>query len=405
MLHRKIKFLSLVLIRLPIKLIAFLPALILVLTARLIRPVFLIRFERLICWRIGHFAGNTEMYLCEHDAGINKPETHFLDIWYYPCAPCNYQLARMFKRVLHIGHATLLGLVDIINNVIPGGELHRIGVNTKSDRDVHNLLEKFPPHLSFLPDEEKQGQMGLRSLGIPEGKPFICLAIRDNAYLNNQTPHLDWSRHDYRDCDIQNYILAAKKLAEKGYYVVRIGAVVNEAMKVDHPLIIDYATNGMRSDFMDIYLGAKCTFCISSTMGFDAIPVMFRRPVVYVDNSQLNYIRTENPDSITIVKKYWKRDEGRFMTFKEIVESGTGTLWLSSEYEALGIDLVESTPEEIAAVVLEMEERLRGSWKSTKEDERLQQSFWEMFPKSDYHGEMYSRVGTEFLRQHRDWLE
>jgi putative glycosyltransferase (TIGR04372 family) len=403
--YRKIKFLLLVLIKLPFQLISFLPALILVLTARLIRSIFLIRFERIFANRIGHFAGNIEQYLCELDAGINKPETYFLDIWYLPCAPCNYQLTRMWKRVLHIGPSAFFGVVAIINDVIPGGNLHRIGNNTKDDRDVHNLLERFPPHLSFLPDEEKRGQMGLRSLGIPDKKPFICLVVRDSAYLNNQSSHLDWSRHNHRDCDIQNYILASQKLTEKGYYVIRMGAVVKEEMATDDPMIINYATNGMRSDFMDIYLGAKCAFCISNSMGFDAVPVIFRRPVVYVDTSQLNAIRTENPDSITIVKRYWKRDEKRYMTFQEIFETGAYKFEVSNEFEAMGIDLVESSPEEISSIVIEMEERLSGNWKSTKDDERLQQSFWKMFPKSNYHGKIYSRIGAEFLRQHREWLQ
>jgi putative glycosyltransferase (TIGR04372 family) len=410
---RKLKLLSLVLSRLPIQLIAFLPALILVLTARLIRPIFLIRFENFISNRIGHFALNIEQYLCELDAGINIPKTRFFDIWYHSCTPCNYQLARMWKRVLHIGPAILFELVGNINDVIPGGELHRIDWSIVGrDRDVHNLLDKFPPHISFLPNEERRGKMGLRSLGIPDDAPFVCLTVRDSAYLNDQSPHLDWSRHNFRNCDIQNYILVSRKLAERGYYVIRIGAVVKEAMDVDHPMIIDYATNGMRSDFMDIYLGAKCTFCISTSLGFDSVPIIFRRPVVFVDSSPLEVIRTWSIDYISTFKKYWKRDEDRFMTFQEIFESGAGKFTVQSEFEALGIDLVESTPEEIADVVLEMDERLRGVWKSTQEDERLQQSFWEMFPRGflknasiPLHGEIYSRVGVEFLRQHREWLE
>ena len=370
----------------------------------------MIRFEELISNRIGHLAGNIEIYLCELDAGINIPETRFFDIWYHSCAPCNYQLARMWKRVLHIGPGILFRMVDTINNVIPGGELHRIHWNIiGKDRDVHNVLDQFPPHLSFLPNEERRGEMELRSLGIPDDAPFVCLIVRDSVYLNNQSPHLDWSRHNFRDCNIQNYILAARKLAERGYYVIRVGALVKEVMDVDHPMIIDYATNGKRSDFMDIYLGAKCAFCISTSLGIDGIANIFRRPLVFVDCVPLEIIFTSRLNDIATFRKHWKRDEERFMTFQEIFESGAGQFMLSSEFEAMGIDLVESTPEEIAAVVLEMEERLRGTWKSTKEDEKLQQSFWEMFPRSNHkqflHGEIYLRVGAEFLSQHREWLE
>jgi putative glycosyltransferase (TIGR04372 family) len=402
---RKIKFLLLFFLKLPLQLIFFFPAILFVLISRLLQPIFLVRFEKFLSNRIGHFAGNIEQYLCELDAEINKPKKNFIDFWYHPCPPCNAQLSRMWGRVLNVAPRHMFVLVEIINNFIPGGDLHKIGHNTNNDRDTNNLLEKFPPHLSFLNEEARLGMIGLKSLGIPDGKPFICLAVRDSAYLHNQSPHLDWTRHNYRDGDIQNYILAADKLTQKGYYVVRMGAIVNQSMKTDNPFIIDYATNGTRSDFMDIYLGAKCTFCISNTMGFDAVPVIFRRPVLYIDNPQLGTIRTENSNSISTIKKYWKQDQNRLLTFKEIFEAGFDALWFSQEYEENGIKLIESNPVEIAAVALEMEGRLSGKWQSTKDDERLQNLFWEIFPQSDYHGEIKSRIGAEFLSQNQDLLE
>lgn len=71
-----------------------------------------------------------------------------------------------------------------------------------------------------------------------------------------------------------------------------MGSAVSKVFKVDNPKIIDYATNGMRSDFMDIYLAAKCLFCISTGLGFDAVPTVFRRPVVYVNHTPVGYLHT-----------------------------------------------------------------------------------------------------------------
>jgi len=404
---RKLKLVFMLIIKLPVVLVMLVPALSVLLVARIIRPVFLIRFNRLVSWRIGHFAGNTELYLCELDAGINKPEIPFIDIWYYPTASCNRQLATMWNRVLHIGPTFLLRLVDRINAMIPGGGPHQIGDNTKADRDMFNLLERFPLHLNFLPDEEKKGKAGLRAMGIPDGASFVCLAVRDDAYLNDQSPHLDWSRHKHRDSNIQDFVLAAEELTERGYYVLRMGVLVNEALNVDNPMIIDYATNGMRSDFMDIYLGANCTFCVSTSLGFDAISTIFRRPVVYVDVSPLGVIRTNNSNYISTAKKYWLRNEKRLMSFQESFDTGAALFWLSDEFETMGIELIASTPEEIKSVVLEMEERLSGKWKQLEEDERLQQRFWELFPMNEYNGEdseINSRIGTDYLRRHEEWV-
>jgi len=379
--------------------------LVLVLVMRLIRPWILIRINVLVSERIGHLAGNTELYLCEQEVGINVPEGRYIDLWYHNWPICNWQLARMWNRVLHVGPRWLLAPVKMVNDLIPGGELHKINSNTQVDVDVHNFMDRFPPHLGFLPKEEERGQIDLQALGIPEGSPFVCLSVRDSSYLNKSVPWKSWGYHNYRDCSIQNYILAAQKLAERGYYVVRMGAVVQEAINLEHPMIIDYATNGMRSEFMDIYLAAKCSFSIVGNAGFEAVPYIFRKPIVYTDHVPLGMIRTDSERLISTTKKHWLRDENRFMTLREILQSDIGFSWHSSLYENMGIDLIESTPEEIAAACLEMDERVNGNWQGSKEDDELQRRFWEMFPKTEFHGEIRALIGTDFLRRHNAGLD
>ncbi len=39
--------------------------------------------------RIGHFAGNTELYCCERDAGINLPKQRHIDLFYVDKEVCN----------------------------------------------------------------------------------------------------------------------------------------------------------------------------------------------------------------------------------------------------------------------------------------------------------------------------
>jgi len=267
---RKIKLLFRELFKLLLCILAI-PA---VLIMRLIKPWLLVRLGDMISSRIGHFAGNTELYLCERDAGINVPKQRYIDVFYMAFKPIsNHQLAIMWHRILRIWPAWILAPIKAANQLIPGGKSHEVGNNTQGDRDVHNLLDRTPPHLQFTTEEEMRGEAGLRLMGIPTGAPFVCLIVRDSAYL----AHLADDNYDsynylnYRDCDVQNYILAAETLADRGFFVIRMGAKVHAAIKSTHPKVIDYATNGMRSDFMDIYLGAKCTFCISNGTGFDAL--------------------------------------------------------------------------------------------------------------------------------------
>lgn len=408
-LFRKMKRALQMLLKLPLYILSV-PV---VLVIRLIRPWLLVRWSCLMSRRIGHFAGNTEMYLCERDAGINAPKQRHVDLFYMCYSPsCNQQLAIMWKRVLRVWPSWILAPISLVNRLIPGGAVHEIGNNTQHDRDVHNLLDRFPSHLKFTPEEEARGEAGMRAIGIPQGAHFVCLIVRDSAYLDFYQPW-DWSYHSYRDSDIQNYILAAEVLADRGYFVIRMGAKVRETMKTAHPRVIDYATNGRRSDFMDIYLGAKCEFCISTGLGLDAIPETFRRPIVYVNFVPLGYLHTFRKEFISITKKHISKEEGKSLIMREIFNHGVGFYTHTADYTSKGVELIENTPEEIRDVVIEMAERLNGAWQPHEDDESLQRRFWEIFftnaVETDQgwrplHGEIRSRFGAHFLRNNRDWL-
>lgn len=377
-------------------------ALFFVITIRLIRPFILVRIDILVSERIGHFAGNTELYMCERDEGINLPSCRHIDLWYQNWPVSNNQLALMWCRVLHVLPRWILSPIHKVNLYIPGGEIHQIPNNTQTDIDVHNLMDKFPAHLHFSQDEERKGQKHLNELGIPNEANFVCLIVRDSSYLDKTVPWKSWKYHDYRDCNIKNYSLAIEKLTENGYYVIRMGAVVQNQIDIKNPLVIDYATNGLRTDFMDIYLASKCTFCIVANSGFEAVPRIFRRPIVYVDHVPFGMICTDSARYISTTKKHLIKEENRLMTLKEIFDSGAYVFWTSEDFEKFGVELLESSPQEIAAVVMEMKERLHGTWVSSEEDECLQKKFWEMFPKTEFHGEIRSRIGVDFLRKNKE---
>jgi putative glycosyltransferase (TIGR04372 family) len=400
---RKLKRASAVVLSIPVYILA-LP---LVGIIRLISPWYLVRFGVLLGSRMGHFAANTELYLCEVDAGINRPRKPFLDIFFVGYKPvCNDQLVKMWKRVLAIGPEWMLHPITRINKFFPGWQVHEI-TNTQHDRDVHNLLDQYPPHLKFTADEERKGALGLLEMGIPAGAPFVCLLVRDSAYL----PDKSWSYHNYRDCSIGNYVLASEALARKGYYVIRMGAAVHAPLDSNDPRVIDYAWNGMRSDFMDIYLGAKCSFCISTSSGWDAIPLIFRKPIVYTPIVPLGYFFTFSDKYMAITKHHIDIATNKALSLSEIFERGVGYSMYSSDYEAKGIRLVENTPDEIMEAVMEFEERLMGTWKDSPDDNALQNKFWKIFPVNSrdskgiqLHGEIRSRFSISYLRKNSNWV-
>lgn len=401
-------------LRIPLKLPLFILAVPVVVVIRLIKPWLLVRWGGLVSSRIGHFAANTEMYLCEQDAGINVPRQRHVDLFFNAGRPiCNQQLAKMWKRILRIWPVWILDPICRVNRMIPGGAIHETANDTQHGRDVHNLLDRSSSHLIFTPEEEARGEAGLRAMGIPPGTPFVCLHVRDSAYLDAYLPG-DWRYHNYRDSDIRNYVLAAEELANRGYYVIRMGAKVRQAMKTADPHIVDYATNGMRSEFLDIYLGAKCAFCVTTGSGWDSVPAwLFRKPIVYTNYVPLGYLCSFISEAIIIAKRHYVKSSGQELSLRRIFYHGVGFGNCNSDYESKDVKLVGNTPEEILDVVIEMAERLNGTWQPNDDDEGLQRRFWNIFPanalevnnKRPLHGEIRARFGAAFLRNNSDWLK
>ena len=376
------------------------------LLVRLLRPLVTFRFASLYSHSIGPFALTTENYLCERDAGMHGGRV--IDLFSYQPPVCNQQLKKMWGRTIRVSQ--LIYPLDKLNRLLPGGLKHT--VPWREEDDIHGLLSKTSPRLSFTPQENTRGKVKLGELGVPDGVPFVCFNARDSAYLQELHRGADLTDRDYRDSSIENYIPAAEALVERGYFALRMGAIVKEPLPATHPNIIDYATVG-RTDFLDVYLSSKCSFFICSSTGLRGLPVLFRRPIVLVNLDPLDSCDTWHPGQLIIPKKLWSCDDRRYLTFGETLQLERAMLAenlrlrFGLQYAERGIEVIENTAEEIAAVVLEMDERLKGTWETTEEDEVLQDRFWSVFErerwKSDEIG--LTRIGVEFLRQNQDLLE
>jgi len=379
------------------------PAVVLI---RALRPLLLVRFRSIRSKTIGHLAINPELYLCERDLGIADSRT--FDIFYMPQPVSNRQLEKMWRRVLRVSR--FANELLRVSRWFPWHEHHAIP--KPWDQDSHGLLARAPVHLSFTAEEESLGRANLEGIGLPEGAPFVCFHSRDAAYVNTTYRGKYGDIHDYRDSAIRSFGPAAEELAHRGYFAIRMGAVVEEPLNTSHAMVIDYATRH-RTDFLDIFLLAKCSFFLGGTAGIYTISAVFRRPLASVNWIPLGMAPISGRRDLFIPKKLWLRKERRFMTFREIFETRIkgfpaptiGFLSESRHYEQLGIEAIENTPEEITALAVEMDERLKGVWQASEEDEELQRRFWPLFKGRYSDVKILTRIGTDFLRQNRELLD
>jgi len=410
-----IKFFSVVFM----DIIAILPCLII----RLISPLVLIRIQRIPAGNFGDFALHPAMYYCKKKFKIDQPTKKHIDLVYihYREKLYNKQLEKMWKRKFNFLSGYLLDPINRINRLIPGWEKHIIKSLHRHQRDVDLLYEKCRP-LKFTDEEEVYGNKMLNKFGLKDKDKFVCLAVRDRAYQQKKIPttQRDWSYHDYRHTDVYKFYLAAEELTKRGYYVFRMGVCAEKSFGTNNPKIIDYANSNLRSDFMDIYLAAKCYFCVSSSSyGFSDLTNLFAKPIVNM-NLPFGEIATYSEKFLLIVKHHFLKKENRKLSLTEIFSHGAAWINDTKVYKQKDIELIDNSEEEIRDVVVEMIENLEFKKKLDPEDEQLQESFKSLYAKNikryEYqnesmkpgeimHGTIRCRFGSKFLRENKAWLK
>lgn len=368
----------------------------------ILKPFYPIKLVRIRDDRIGNLVMNTEVFLRRIKLGIYEKNVFYIGI--AGKNPCNKQLLDMFKRAMPI--IQVPKPVEIIFNVLSNKR------NYIKDIVLYLAFVEYDAayyefnnagsSLQFNEKEEKEGQDLLERMKA-KGSWFICFHARDSSYLKKTFEGMDSSYHNYRDCNIENYLKAAEYITKQGGYAVRMGSVVEKKLPhLKNKKIIDYAAN-FRTDFGDIYLLAKCKFFLSSTSGLFQVSTLFDAPVAHANLVPIEY-PTFRKDDLFIPTKIWSKQKKRFLMFKEIIKSGAGVFLRTDKYEEAGLVSVENTPEEILDLAVEMNERLNGTWKTTKKDEELQKRYRSLFTNSRCRG-FTSRIGAKFLRKNKFLLE
>ena len=273
---------------LPLTFMLFFIALFLVVIIRLISPLVIIRTAWLDIGRIGG-TYHADLYLSEKNCGQYK--SGFFDL-FYPVKITNHanqQWKKMWGREVNIIYFSgLAKSVERVNALFPGYKKYLIpnssfmlskkeynkyleikdpAIYAKLNNHLEFILRTVEPNLSFTSEEIVIGDRSLLEMGIPEKTSFICFHNRDSAFLDSVNNDSDWSYHDFRDSNIQNYLVAVEAIILRGNYAVRMGAITKDKVQSANPKFIDYANNGMRTDFLDIYLSAKCKFILCSDTG------------------------------------------------------------------------------------------------------------------------------------------
>lgn len=331
----------------------------------LIKPFVTIQIFKV--WeRFGHLVANTDVMRLKTLDHNQRHKKKIITIFYNPeKRPSNRYMNYFWRQNL----PSVRGHWGWLLNDISAHFKSLNSSNLSTDIDFTGVYLKNFPLPKFTNEDQIKGRDFINRFS--PSRKFVCLIVRDSAYLSARNDK-DWSYHNFRDSKIDSFLSAAETLAEMGYTVFRMGAVVEKPLNSSHPRVIDYATNGMRSEFLDIYLGAHCTFCISNANGFDSVPRIFKRPLLLADESIFLDASMLSVNSLHHPKTFVKNSDHNLLSLADIINYGIADSLRSYEFQNSQYRIQSLSSEELVEAVTEMAQRVEGTFVETPEQKEMQ---------------------------------
>jgi len=265
------------------ELLLLIGSLIVLLIMKVIQPF--VRFQLCIVGfhRYGHLALEPEIFLAELEISRadGSPKKPLVNLWSLgpKVKQSNKYLARKWSDKLTVLPSWVISSLHDAGELLPPLKLVEPQLSITGSK---NGLDKTDPHLSFSSEEIANGQRCLSEIGIDPARPYVCLIVRDGGHYKSKGD-IESAGYVLINFNINDFASAAAELIAHGYQVVRMGSGSEQPFTSAPEGVIDYASSSHRSEFLDVYLAATCAFAVSTQTGPDAVCMLFRRPVLYVE--------------------------------------------------------------------------------------------------------------------------
>ena len=326
-----------------------------ILFIRIISPFLLICFGTIRSDRIGHFVFDSA-----EQVGRNLLNKKIKTVHCYCLSDriCNKEWKKLISTKLYIFY--FVKFLLIANKYIPGSSKHTIESSKFGSIDFEGLYYKYDCSFAFKEKKNKIGEDFLRSLGWDKHENIICLNIRDDAFLNDFDKKVDWRYHDYRNSNSDHFVKSIKWLLKQKFKVVRIGNIAKKRINITHPDFLDYPFCSRKNELLDIWLPSICTSCISTGGGIDAIPQIFRKPILFINKVPLDEFNFFNNSAMAPKIYLWEKNK-KSLSFDQCLKHSYNK---SLDYKEAGITIKDLNELEILEVV-------KDYYTNKKEDENV----------------------------------
>lgn len=257
-----------------------------------------------------------------------------------------------------------------------------------------------------IPDQDRErGWKILEKLGMKRGDWFVCFYAREPGYYNE----IDLKDQGViRNVNVETYRKSISEIIARGGWCIRMGSSKMEPLSRSlskFERIIDYPKTVFVSHFMDIFLAATCKFMLTCSSGISMVPGLFGVPIAMTNVIPLHVAKPLYPKDLSILKLYYSKTKGRYLSFSEMLSSYVTDQPVSYYYDSLSLKVVDNTEEEVFQVTKEMLERLEGKYRAAKDYQTLQKKFQENIPEYLFCKYGMGNIGYQFLKNHSHLLE
>lgn len=223
------------------------------------------------------------------------------------------------------------------------------------------------PLLTLPRETEERGWQALETKGVPHGAWFVGLHVREAGSKWHHN-----SLHQVLNADIATYLPAIAEITQRGGWVIRMG---DKSMIPLPPMpnVVDYCHSALHSDWMDVFVAAKCRFFLGTSSGPAYVPPLYGTPSV-LTNWWPPAQRPWHPTDIFVPKMLRRLADGRFLTLREtLAEPFSFCHSLKYLEKEMKVSVEDNDESMIRESVVEMIERLEANTTHDADDCKLRQ--------------------------------
>jgi putative glycosyltransferase (TIGR04372 family) len=300
--------------------------------------------------RYGHLALEPEIFLAEQEIvkATGASPRRVINIWSLgPVAKqSNRYLASKWKQELFVFPSWLVSSLHSVGSFFP---ILKLSEPKLSVTGSMNGLDKTVSHVSIKAEELEEGKKRLVEIGINPEKPYVCLIVRDGGHYKSKG-EIESAGYEFLNFDINNFSGVAEALIESGFQVIRMGSGSERPFTNKPDGVIDYALSSNRSEFLDVFIAATCEFAVSTQTGPDAVCMLFRRPVLYVDVT--SYCQFFFGSKIATWSPVRLHKNGKLLNLSEVANSEIAWFKDPNSFSINGISQQKSSNGELRELVL-----------------------------------------------------